>query len=103
MNASPSMFLMGNGPKTRESAESPDCPHNEDVLLGYPGRSIGVVKRQVLAQVRLLLLLSVHQEGAVTHLDLVPRYGHDALYQVLLPPFTLSKTTTSPRSGSAKR
>ena len=102
-NASPSMFSMGTGPKTRVGRVRPIVPHNEDLPLGQPRRAKEAVVRDPAVEVGFILGLLVHAQHATTNRDAVPRYGHDALYQVLLPPFTLSKTTTSPRSGSAKR
>ena len=104
MNASPSMFSTGNGPNTLESAELPRLSPITKTPLGHLGRLVGAGEGQVLVQVWLFLLLPVHQEGAVAHLDLVPRHPHHALDELLVVPSpTLSKTTTSPRSGSVRR
>src|ERR687890_1924669 len=63
----------------------PVVPHYKDLPLGQSRRAEEAVVRVLAVEVGFVLGLPVHQKGATTHLDLVPRHPHHALYQVLFP------------------
>src|ERR687890_879819 len=63
----------------------PVVPHYKDLPLGQPRRAEEAVVRDLAVEVGFVLGLPVYQKGATTHLDLVPRQGDHALYQVLFP------------------
>src|SRR3990170_8232278 len=78
--------LDGNRPEdTRVGRVRPVVPHHEDLPLGQPRRAKEAVVRDPVVEVGFILRLLVHAQHATTNRDAVPRYGHDALYQVLLP------------------
>src|SRR5829696_5811521 len=63
----------------------PVVPHYEDLPLRQPRRAKEAVVRDLAVEVGFILRLFVYAQHAPTNHDLVPRYPHYALYQVLFP------------------
>src|SRR5918998_2257984 len=63
----------------------PVVPHYEDLPLRQPHRAKEAVVRNPAVEVGFILRLFVYAQHAPTHLDLVPRPPHYALYQILFP------------------
>src|SRR5919112_4631167 len=60
-------------------------PHYEDLPLRQPHRAKEAVVRNPAVEVGFILRLFVYAQHAPTHLDLVPRHPHYALYQIRFP------------------
>src|SRR5918998_2401404 len=78
--------LDGDRPEdARVGRVGPVVPHYEDLPLRQPRRAKEAVVRNPAVEVGFILRLFVYAQDAPTHLDLVPRHPHYALYQILFP------------------